>query len=89
MVEEQVEDFVRWLETEKGLKRKSARDIVSRLRRAEREGWISGAWEEGDLDELFVKLKRSPSFSTLSPSVKSQVKAALKHWKDFLSNRRR
>jgi len=89
VVDERVEEFLRWLQSERGLKKKSARDVVSRLQRAEREGWVEGAWEEGDLDELFLRLKKSPSFCALSPSVKSQVKVALRYWKEFTESKGR
>jgi NADH:ubiquinone oxidoreductase subunit F (NADH-binding) len=89
VVDERVEEFLRWLQNERGLKKKSARDVVSRLRRAAWEGWVEGAWEEGDLDELFLRLKKSPSFCALNPSVKSQVKVALRYWKEFTESKGR
>lgn len=73
-----MEEFKNWLETEKQLSQRSARDVCSRLRRSKDIAGISKVSSKSvsnleDIDE----------FNDLSSSVKSQLKRSIKLYLEF------
>lgn len=66
--------FYTWLNSKKGLKEKSSRDVISRLKRASRLIDLDSNLPD---DELLLKLGKSKEFESLSPFVKSQLKRAI------------
>ncbi len=70
--------FSLWLVNEKSLGDKSARDVISRLRR------ISSILNKEDLRMISPKeLEATDSFQNCSMSVKSQLKRALTLYNEF------
>jgi len=74
-------DFQKWLEEKKGLQKKSARDVVSRLKRALMCISLSKGSEKED---CLFQLQKHEEFKKFSGSVKSQVKRAVGLYLDFL-----
>lgn len=72
--------FQEWLSAEKGLSERSSRDTVSRLSRANKLHPLSS---EMDLQTYIFELGRKPDFESLSPSVRSQLKRAVKLYSEF------
>ena len=72
--------FQEWLSAEKGLSERSSRDTVSRLSRANKLHPLSS---ETDLQTYIFELGRKPDFESLSPSVRSQLKRAVKLYSEF------
>ena len=72
--------FQEWLSAEKGLSERSSRDTVSRLSRANKLHPLSS---ETDLQTYISELGRKPDFESLSPSVRSQLKRAVKLYSEF------
>jgi len=75
-------DFLKWLNIECNLSDRSAKDVVSRLKRAESICAVTG---NPDAYYLF-KLEQSPAFQLLSISVKSQIKRAISLYNSYLSS---
>ncbi|MBE4907879.1 hypothetical protein IMZ08_07405 [Bacillus luteolus] len=72
--------FKQWLQNEKGLKERSARDVVSRLKRAEK---FMDLKYESSYDEIVEKLERNKGYCDLKTAVKPQVKRAIKLYKEY------
>ena len=72
--------FQEWLSADKGLSERSSRDTVSRLSRANKLHPLSS---ETDLQTYIFELGRKPDFESLSPSVRSQLKRAVKLYSEF------
>ena len=72
--------FQEWLSAEKGLSERSSRNTVSRLSRANKLHPLSS---ETDLQTYIFELGRKPDFESLSPSVRSQLKRAVKLYSEF------
>lgn len=76
-----VNDFRDWLIEECELKLRSARDVQSRLKRANKFIDISQNIPE---DELILNLNRVKEFKELQPTVQSQLRRSIKLYKKFL-----
>jgi hypothetical protein len=74
--------FREWLEDRKGLKARSASDVVSRTRRVEKLIDIS---LEVPYEQIIESLIKNEEYKNFSPYVKSQVKRAIKLYKEFVS----
>lgn len=73
------EGFLEWLKTEKNMSERSARDTVSRIKRALRI--VSGASvDTATLD----KLNEAPEFLKLSMFIKSQLRRAIALYQEFV-----
>lgn len=72
--------FQSWLRTKTGLSRKSARDVVSRLRRVTRYVEVPARFS---YDELVYKLSVNPQYKRSSVFVRSQLKRAVRLLADF------
>ena len=79
-----MELFKEWLEGEKGLQKTSAKDVASRLRRAGKMvGSLNQLKENGvNLEQL----EKKKEFLSLGVSVKSQLRAAVRHYKEYLGS---
>lgn len=73
------EKFLTWLKSEKGLGERSARDVVSRLKRA--MAIIGG---DAITDESLQVLNSDSSFANLTMSVKSQLRRSVSLYSEFL-----
>lgn len=72
------EGFLEWLKTEKNMGERSARDTVSRIKRALRI--ISGV----SVDTMTLdKLNEAPEFLELSMFIKSQLRRAVTLYQEF------
>lgn len=72
------EGFLEWLKTEKNMSERSARDTVSRIKRALRI--ISGV----SVDTMTLdKLNEAPEFLELSMFIKSQLRRAVTLYQEF------
>lgn len=72
------EGFLEWLKTEKNMSERSARDTVSRIKRALRI--ISGV----SVDTMTLdKLNEAPEFLELSIFIKSQLRRAVTLYQEF------
>lgn len=77
-------DFITWLESEKGLKERSARDVVSRLQRAHK----MLARSSGETCAIYLaKLGELASFESQSSGIKSQMRRAVKLHAEFEGRR--
>lgn len=75
------ESFVKWLETEKGLSARSASDTKSRLNRAN----DILEFEDPTAPELYlVSIKQLGAFTSLSQSVKSQLRRAVRLYSEYI-----
>jgi DNA (cytosine-5)-methyltransferase 1 len=77
------DSFRDWLNTGKNLSSASARDVVSRINRVNK---IIVIGENDDLIDIAYKLEKTPEFSQLSGSVKSQLKRAVSFQIEFREN---
>lgn len=77
-------EFKKWLLNEKKLSAASSSDVVSRIFRVQKI--IAVDLKEKPVDELIMLLNREPNFQSLSVSVKSQLRRAIKLYKDFLDS---
>ena len=73
-----LDKFKNWLQSEKGFSHKSANDTLSRLRRLE----SISAFSEDD-DQYLLSLKTNSAFTSLTVSVKSQLKRAKTLFSEF------
>lgn len=72
------EGFLEWLKTEKNMSERSARDTVSRIKRALRI--VSGV----EVDTTTIdKLNEAPEFLKLSMFIKSQLRRAVTLYQEF------
>lgn len=72
--------FINWLITNKGLKERSAKDVYSRYNRALRFTEINPC---SDREDVIYYLSKCDEFKTLSVSVKSQIKRAIRFYLEF------
>lgn len=77
------EAFRNWLCDAAGFQNKSAGDVVSRLKRAEM--FVDVDNDNCDDDELIFKMCRDSAFKALSINVQSQLKRAVRLYRQFLS----
>jgi hypothetical protein len=75
-----MEEFKSWLMRSNKLSERSARDVVCRLGRASK---LVKLETNLDTDDLLHKMSKSPEFKSLSASVKSQIKRAVKLHRKF------
>jgi len=75
------DDFKNWLLTNKKISTKSAADVLSRLSRA--KAIVGVEIDNIPIDEILMYLARQSEFGTLSVSVKSQLRRALKLYDEF------
>ncbi len=69
------ESFKEWLTEEKGLSARVAKDVLSRLNRGKSFIDYDSAMP---IDEVLMLLERRPDFISLTRSVKSQIRRALR-----------
>jgi DNA (cytosine-5)-methyltransferase 1 len=79
---EEYADFREWLKNTKSLSKDSADDVVSRIKRAKS---IMEIDLPVDIDTLLFYFIGKPAFKTLTTTVKSQLKRAIKLYKEFNS----
>jgi DNA (cytosine-5)-methyltransferase 1 len=79
---EEYADFREWLKNTKSLSKDSADDVVSRIKRAKS---IMEIDLPVDIDTLLFHFIGKPAFKTLTITVKSQLKRAVKLYKEFNS----
>jgi len=77
-------DFFDWLQKKHRLTPKSARDVVSRVRRAKQ--YVDLTMDIGD-EELVFKLSQNTNFQDLTLTVKSQLRRAVRLLKEFQSSK--
>jgi DNA (cytosine-5)-methyltransferase 1 len=73
-------DFKEWLISEKSLTKNSADDVISRIRRAKSIMEIDVPL---DINTLLFHFMGKPAFKILTATVKSQLKRAIKLYKEF------
>ena len=69
------DDFYNWLISEVGLKKRSARDVRSRLKRVEKFCKLK---KKGNAGNIIKDLSANKRFNQLELSVKSQLRRAVK-----------
>lgn len=72
------EGFLEWLKTEKNMSERSARDTVSRIRRA-----LRIVSKDSVETSTIEKLNASPEFLKLSMFIKSQLRRAVALYQEF------
>jgi DNA (cytosine-5)-methyltransferase 1 len=77
---EEYDEFRKWLRNTKSLTKDSADDIVSRIKRATK---IMEIDQPVDIDTLLFHFIGKPAFKALTTSVRSQLKRAIKLYKEF------
>lgn len=77
------DDFTTWLVTEQGYSDRTARDTISRVKRADKICHISG--QPSGL--YLYELQQSPNFNNLSTSVRSQIKRAAALYYNYLQGK--
>ncbi|MFC2001239.1 hypothetical protein ACFLUZ_01895 [Chloroflexota bacterium] len=78
-------DFQTWLSKEVNLSPKSARDVVSRYNRALR---LTVVKQSQDVEDMIDMLTQQQDFKNLSPSIRSQIKRALRLHSSFVGSRK-
>jgi DNA (cytosine-5)-methyltransferase 1 len=73
-------DFWEWLQNKKSLTKNSADDVVSRIKRAKS---IMEIDVSVDIETLLFHFTGKPVFKDLTTTVKSQLKRAIKLYKEF------
>jgi DNA (cytosine-5)-methyltransferase 1 len=73
-------DFHKWLMDAKAMSEKSASDVISRLRRAKT---IMVFDVPLDVETLLFHFMGKPAFKELTQTVKSQLKRAIRLYKEF------
>jgi len=79
---EEYADFLEWLQNTKFLTKNSAEDVVSRIKRAKN---IMELDIPIDIETLLFHFMGKPVFKGLTITVKSQLKRAIKLYKEFKS----
>lgn len=79
---EQKDRFKNWLESTKGMSNKSACDVISRLNRVRCIRPIEGSI---DLERYLFELSMTSEYKSTSPSVKSQMKRAVKLFFEYVA----
>ena len=77
---ENYSDFREWLQNNKSFTKNSAEDVVSRIKRAKN---IMEIDVPIDIETLLFHFMGKPAFKTLTTTVKSQLKRAIKLYKEF------
>jgi DNA (cytosine-5)-methyltransferase 1 len=77
---EEYAEFWEWLQSTKSLTKDSAGDVVSRVRRAKN---IMEIEQPVDIDTLLFHFMGKPAFKALTATVRSQIKRAIKLYKEF------
>ena len=77
------EEFREWLVSSKGLSRRVAADNLSRLKRA-----IGFVGKPEPYSKVISKLAQCEQYSSLSMSVRSQLKCAVRYYIEFVDYRR-
>jgi DNA (cytosine-5)-methyltransferase 1 len=77
---EEYTDFWEWLQNKKSLTKNSADDVVSRIKRAKSIMEIDVSL---DIATLLFHFTGKPAFKDLTITVKSQLKRAVKLYKEF------
>lgn len=77
-------DFRTWLFSNTKLNKKSTSDVISRLKRASQ---FIDIFKTKDGDELLFKLGKKPKFNELGISVKSQLRRAVRLYKQYEKNK--
>jgi DNA (cytosine-5)-methyltransferase 1 len=77
---EEYADFLEWLKNTKNFTKDSANDVVSRIKRAKS---IMEIDLPIDTDTLLFHFIGKPAFKCLTTTVKSQLKRAIKLYKEF------
>jgi len=80
MIDERYTSFFNWLIATKSLSDNSASDVVSRIKRAKT---IMDIDVPIDIETLLFHFTGKPAFKILTTSVKSQLKRAIKLYKQF------
>lgn len=71
--------FAKWLEDNSSLSEKSARDVLSRLNRVSH----FGAKLNESQNQILLKLNNNSDFQNLSITVRSQLRRAVRLYKQF------
>jgi hypothetical protein len=74
-------EFETWLRSKKGLNERSAKDVASRLRRANKI--IKFSLEEKET-RIFLKLAENAEFQRLSATIRSQLRRSVRLAKEML-----
>lgn len=77
-----MEDFREWLKQSAGLADRSAGSVVSRMRRA---SGLVNLDSKIDTDDLLHKMSKHPDFKGLTVTVRSQLRRAVKLYREFSS----
>jgi len=77
---EEYSDFREWLQNTKLITKNSAEDVVSRIKRAKS---IMEVDVPIDIETLLFHFMGKPAFKALTSTVKSQLKRAIKLYKEF------
>jgi DNA (cytosine-5)-methyltransferase 1 len=77
---EEYADFREWLQNTKSLTKNSAEDVVSRIKRAKT---IMEVDIPIDIETLLFHFMGKSAFKALTSTVKSQLKRAIKLYKEF------
>jgi len=77
------DEFLNWL-IKRGLQRRSAKDVCSRLKRAEK--WVD-LKQAHDPQLLIYFLEKNEDFKGLGPSVRSHIKRSIRLYSEFLRER--
>jgi hypothetical protein len=72
--------FEAWLKRSAGLTEKSASDVLSRLRRASQFVNVNS---KQPIEDLIHKLGKEPKFTQLTDTVRSQLRRAVKLYREF------
>jgi DNA (cytosine-5)-methyltransferase 1 len=75
-------EFREWLMKEKQYSERASRDVQSRLKRA-----LSLSGENEISQETLTKIESNEEFKSLSMSVKSQIRRAVKFYQEYLSSK--
>lgn len=75
-------EFLRWLEEDKNLKERSAKDVLSHLKRASK--MIDLYAENISSDDLVYFLAKNEQFSGLSQNIKSHLRRAVRLFHAFM-----
>lgn len=80
-VETNKDSFLRWLMNSQNFSQRSAKDTLSRIRRADKIYHLDGAPD----DSYCYALQQSKEYNELSTSVRSQIKRALTLYNNFIT----
>ena len=77
-----MEEFKKWLKRSAALDGRSNKDVVSRVRRAAKFVKLDS---KSDIEDLLHRMSKHPEFKGLSASVRSQLRRAVKLYRQFQS----